>query len=252
MTAHLHEYFGAQLDPLLVRYTAGLLGLANRRVQVKTADTIAADNFTWSRRDNFANGPAFPTGSTGSNFYFVAKNEVTLTAPATNQIGLAFHHWLKDGVAFTGNTNRTLTVNTSAVPIPAGGVIYTADFNADLDSDGMPDWWEQQYFAGHVDGSADSDGDGLMNRDEYLAGTVPTNNASSFGIVSVDGFSVTWATVPGKTYKILYADTLAGSWLEDLPSSQITAQAGQNTLTYTDTTAAGQTQRFYRVRLVLP
>jgi len=252
MTAHLHEYFGAYLDPLLVRYNAGLLGLANRRIQVKTADAITAANFIWSRRDNFANGPTFPAASTGTNFYFVAKSEVTLTAPITNQSGHAFHHWLKDGVAFAGNTNRTLTVNTTAAPIPATGVIYTADFNADLDSDEMPDWWEQQYFSGHANPNADADGDGVKNLHEYLAGTVPTNSASAFGIVTVNGFTVTWSTVPGKTYKVLYNDTPGGPWQEDLPSSQITAQAGQTTLFYTDATATGVAKRFYRIRLVLP
>ena len=252
MTEHLHDYFCAQLNPLLVRYNAGLLGLANRRIVVKTADTIAADNFAWSRRDNFAKDPLFATGSTGSNFYFVAKSEVTLTAPATNQIGRAFHHWLKDGVAFSGNTNRTLTVNTAEAPIPAGGVVYTADFHTDLDSDGMPDWWEQEHFGGDADPNADSDGDGLDNRYEYLAGTVPTDSASAFRIVSISGFTLTWSSLPGKTYQVIYAASPAGPWQEDLPGSQITAQAGEIELTYTDSNADNETQRFYRVRLVLP
>jgi hypothetical protein len=252
MSGHLHEYFGAYLDPLLVRYNAGLLGLANRRVAIKTLDVVAADNFTWSRRDNFGNGPAFSAGTSGSNFYFVAKSEVTLTAPATNQAGCAFHHWLKDGALFTDNTNCTLVLNTAATPIPAGGVIYTADFNADLDNDRMPDWWEQQYFGGHADPDADADGDGLSNRSEYLAGTVPTNSASSFVFAAVSGPAITWSTVPGKTYKVLYADTPAGPWLEDLPNAQVTAGAGQSQLSYSDTTASGVERRYYRIRLALP
>jgi hypothetical protein len=252
MTGHLHDYFGAYLDPLLVRYNTGLLGLANRRVTIKTLDTVAAGNFTWSRRDNFANGPAFTVDSTGSNFYFVARSDVTLSAPATNQSGRAFHHWLKDGAPFADNTNRTLTINTAAAPVPAGGVIYTADFNTDLDNDGMPDWWEQQYFGGHANPDADPDGDGLSNLSEYLAGTGPTNNASSFVVSAVSGFTITWSTVTGKTYKVLYADAPAGPWLEDLPNSQVTATAGQSQLTYSDTTAGSVGERFYRIRLVMP
>jgi hypothetical protein len=130
MSGHLHQYFGAALAPLLVRYNAGLLGLANRRVSIKTLDTVAADNFTWSRRDNFANGPAFTAGATGSNFYFVARSAVTLSAPANDHSGRPFHHWLKDGAPFVDNTNRTLVINTPSAPIPAGGVTYTAGYLA--------------------------------------------------------------------------------------------------------------------------
>jgi PKD repeat protein len=128
MTSHLHQYFGGSLSPLVTRYLAGLLALANRCVTVKTLDSIAADNFNWSRRDNFANGPTFSTGAAGSNFYFVVKSDVTLTAPATDQSGRPFDHWLKDGAPFSGNTIRTLTINTAAAPIPAAGVTYTAAY----------------------------------------------------------------------------------------------------------------------------
>ncbi len=255
MTGHLHEYFGAYLDPLVVRYNAGLLGLANRRVQIRTADSIPADNFNWSRRDNFATGPTFTADAAGFNFYFVAKSQVWLTAPATNQAGHAFHHWLQDGAVFAGNTNRTLTINTAAAAIPAGGVIYTADFNADLNSNGLPDWWEQQYFGGPADPEADPDGDGLKNSDEYLAGTIPTDPSSRFAItrvVSGDGMTVEWTAVAGKTYQVLYRDALDGTWQQDLPNSQITAPSGQTALSYTDTTIGSGDKRFYRIRLVLP
>jgi len=86
MAGHLHDYFGEFLHPLLVRYQAGLLALANRRVTVNTVDGIPASSFTWSRRDHFGNGPSF---SAGTNFYFAAKSEVTLTAPVTNAVGRA-------------------------------------------------------------------------------------------------------------------------------------------------------------------
>jgi len=213
MTGHLHEYFGTYLDQLIVRYNAGLLGLANRRVTVSTVDSIAASDFTWSRRDNFANGPVF---AAGSNFYFAAKSEVTLTAPVTNQAGRAFHRWLKDGVVFAGNTNRTLTINTAGAPIPAGGVIYSADFHADLDSDGMPDWWEEQYFgtSSGISSNADFDGDGLSNWQEYRAGTNPTDALSRFAItnivaVGVGGqFILHWPSVSGKQYRVTASTNL--------------------------------------------
>jgi hypothetical protein len=46
----------------------------------------------------------------------------------------------------------------------------------DRDGNGLPDWWEAQYF-GHIgtDPNADSDGDGLTNWEEYKLGLDPLN-----------------------------------------------------------------------------
>ncbi len=54
------------------------------------------------------------------------------------------------------------------------GTIYRID-PADTDSDGVPDWWETAYFgnATAATATADTDGDGFTNRDEYLAGSDP-------------------------------------------------------------------------------
>jgi len=128
MTDHLHQYYGYQLYPLAVRYNAGLLGLANRRVTVKTADPTQANNFLWGRRDNFGNGPTFNTAFSGAHFYFAAKSPVTLTAPASNAVGRPFVRWLRDGSTFAGNTSRTITMNDSSLTIPARGVTYTAEY----------------------------------------------------------------------------------------------------------------------------
>ena len=130
MTDHLHQYYGNYLYPLTVRYNAGMLGLANRRVTVKTADSTQANGFSWGRMDNFGNGPTFNTASSGQNFYFAAKSQVTLTAPASNTGGRAFLRWLRDGATFLGNASRTITINDSSQAIGANGVIYSADYTA--------------------------------------------------------------------------------------------------------------------------
>jgi hypothetical protein len=55
---------------------------------------------------------------------------------------------------------------------------------ADVDADGLPDWWELQHFAGLAHfGSSDSDSDELTSLEEYLLQTNPTSAAS---IVSRD------------------------------------------------------------------
>jgi len=127
MTDDLHEYYGKHLFPLTVRYNAGLLGLANRRVTVK-ADTALAKGFSWGRKDNWGNGPAFDTDSGGTSFYFAARSQVSLTAPAVSEAGQPFLGWLKNGTAFAGNRNRTIVINTATSWIPADGVTYTAEY----------------------------------------------------------------------------------------------------------------------------
>ena len=102
----------------------------------------------------------------------------------------------------------------------------------------------------------DFDGDGMSNLNEYLAGTTPTSAASVFKVeqsnLTSDGFSIIWQSVPGKTYKVLYADSPGGPWREDLPNPQQTAADGQTRLSYSDTTIGTATKRSYRVRVLGP
>jgi subtilisin family serine protease len=130
----------------------------------------------------------------------------------------------------------------------------------DTDSNGLPDWWEKTYFnqLTGIDPNSDSDRDGQTNLREFLSGTSPADaqsalRVSSFVKNNVGSSSIiTWASVPGKTYQVLHDALLTDTWLADLPNSQITAAAGQTSLSYTDTTAGGANQRFYRIEIVLP
>jgi hypothetical protein len=69
---------------------------------------------------------------------------------------------------------------------------------------------------------------------------------------AASGFAVIWPSVPGKTYKVLYAVHPGGPWEEDLPDSEVTAGVGETTKTYTDYTLGSAITRFYKVKLVVP
>ncbi len=120
--------------------------------------------------------------------------------------------------------------------------------------------WQLQYFGctncPNAAPAADPYGKGMSNTNQFLAGLNPTNSASVFRVSKVapnsSGFLVSWPSVPGKTYKVLYSDSPGGPWQEDLPSSQITADTGQTSLSYTDATIGSAVRRFYRIRLVTP
>ncbi len=81
----------------------------------------------------------------------------------------------------------------------------------DTDSDGLPDDWEQTYFgsATGADSGEDSDGDGVDNGGEYVAGTNPRTNVSVLAVASLasatsgmDSLVFRWPSVTGRVYSI--------------------------------------------------
>lgn len=82
-------------------------------------------------------------------------------------------------------------------------IIVRAAGATDTDGDGIPDGWEQQHF-GSATGAvatADTDGDGALNWEEYVSDTIPTNGASIFTnrIVQAAGLGIFSLTVPAPT-----------------------------------------------------
>ena len=77
----------------------------------------------------------------------------------------------------------------------------------DADGDGIPDAWEALYAAGRNgheglnamadDATADNDGDGRTNWEEYVAGTDPLDENSVFSVRTVDFADGTMAVTAG-------------------------------------------------------
>lgn len=96
--------------------------------------------------------------------------------------------------------------------------LLVTGLTGDYDGDGMPDNWEIGYFDNSTGATAyaDSDGDGMDNLSEYIAGTDPTNPGSYLGIDSFsvlpppdeDSVVVGWDGVPGRVYNLYRTESL--------------------------------------------
>ena len=96
------------------------------------------------------------------------------------------------------------------------------EFVLDSDADLICDEWELSRGLSPynpADAESDSDGDGMTAREEYLAGTDPSDPSSRLTIVAMQavrdsvegedkGTVIAWTTVHGRDYTVLYADEL--------------------------------------------
>ena len=158
-------------------------------------------------------------------------------------------------VLTTDAGNYTVIITNAA----SSGVISSAaslTVLADSDGDGLPDVWMVQYF-GHTNALAsdhsraldDPDGDGMLNGQEYMAGTNPTNAASYLKVEALANCGqavVNFAAVSNRTYIVSYTDGLEPSnWMT---LTNVAPRSTNWNVTIPDPTA--HTNRFYR--LVIP
>jgi len=217
----------------------------------------------------------------------LAENTLGAMVFGTNGVYDAGFQWDMTGTTFTSafevvyisiDPSNTVTEveernNTAAVQVMT---------SLDTDSDGLLDG-EEERLGTRVD-LADTDGDGLSDTDEVrlhetnpllkdsdsdganddqeiAAGTDPHSATDIFTITSVDGtqtevMSVTWNAKAGKTYQVESAYALGGPWssapaVEQEFGASLQAATTNGTLRYCDF-QLGQTNRFYKVRIVGP
>lgn len=100
----------------------------------------------------------------------------------------------------------------------------------DVDGDGLPDGWETEYFGGtDRDGTGDFDGDGRLDRDEWVDGFHPANPGLRQALTILanpDGSRLlTWNSQEGRSYTILRAVNMEGF----IPIATAIPSAGQQT-----------------------
>jgi hypothetical protein len=114
-------------------------------------------------------------------------------------------------------------------------VVFQGNYTfADANTNGISDAWEQNYF-GEVSpgytGLVDSDGDGVSDYAEFVAGTDPTLPSSRFRISAINRLGdgsvrLTWTSVSGRGYRIygssnLISWTAASAWIQAVSGTTI-------------------------------
>lgn len=199
------------------------------------AATAGNLKFYWTRLDSSAGG-ANLIGTAQMNGDLPAK-------PADVCIGNETRDAGGSSGPFQGLIDQ---VRVSDIARAAGAFM----FNGDTDNDTLPDAWEIANF-GDLDetASGDFDGDGTLNRTEFLLNLEPDNGSSFFSAAFAAGSTVQWQGVAGLQFNVERSTTLeAGSWTA-LNPSPIVAVNGLNSFPDASPPAG---RAFYRVVLLTP
>ncbi|MGD1017869.1 MAG: fibronectin type III domain-containing protein [Verrucomicrobiia bacterium] len=219
------------------------------------ATAVSANQINLSWTDNFGDANRFgierATSSTGP-WAEIGTVDSTVTTYSDTGVGCGqpYYYGICAYNAVAGSPYSNIaTADTSTV---------------DTDGDGIPDCWMLQYF-GHPTGQSndnslatdDPDGTGFTVLQDYLVGLDPTNNASSFRIISIvpSGIDllVTWTMGSGKTNALqATGGDATGNYSSDNFTDIFTVTNTVGTTTnYLDTGATTNfPARYYRVRLV--
>ena len=182
-----------------------------------------------------------------------------------------FRMWnYNSGVNGENNEGRNFYVNDLRVRDIQSLVVVTGDsvrvvLAADGNDDGLPDWWQRQYWGSEDDPDAapgaDEDEDGFPNDQEYRLGTNPRVKESGLilnpGVV-LDGQypRINWISVGGRTYSAQFSTNLLapdGGFVQFLevtetaPTGVETNRSATHSLPLQDTGT-----RHYRVKLLSP
>ena len=243
---------------LFGRYDQSLVATFNLGGAISVADDqliVASPSGTVSA---FAAQPAVTFNPPGGTF----STPVNVVLSAADPNGRIYY--TVDGTAPTlesawVNSGQTVRVNWSgkirAILVRGSSISRIAEANftmTDADADGLPDWWEGQNFGslGIASASTDTDGDGISDYAEFIAGTNPRDPSDKFELgqtiqtLASGQIQITWASKTDRIYLLQESPNLV-DW-----SDNTTPLLGTGA-TMLQTRTMGASHTFYRLR-VLP
>ena len=190
------------------------------------------------------------TGS-GAQTWRIVSQPVSGTIGLSNNIATYF-----PGEGFVGTDNFTFAANSGYRDsnLATGTVVAVA---ADSVGDGIPDWWRALHFGGNGTttnslsaATADPDGDGLTNLQEYLAGTDPMDYRSTIRLIGINttgaNIGVVFQSALGQRFQVERRDQLtSGSW--SVVKTNVWGKTDEVSLI--DSNAMVLPYRFYRITL---
>jgi hypothetical protein len=148
-----------------------------------------------------------------------------------------------------------LGTDGSGKSLASGPVTIEVQGEADTDGDGMPDGWEVTHglVVGIDDSQGDGDGDGMVNIDEYVAGTLPDDSTSYLKIERVGGVAgggeaptISFQGLAGKSYGVQWAEALPGGVWNVVSNTPVLPS--DQWVTVLDLTATNAPHRYYRLQ----
>ena len=152
----------------------------------------------------------------------------------------------------TNAGNYTVAITNILGPATRLSDVAILTVLADTDRDGMPDTWENLYGfnpQNAADAFLDSDGDGVLNWKEYVAGTDPRDPASYLAISRLDKnpaqAAVTFNAVSNRAYTVQFSDALGTPWS---PLQSLSSRPTNRVVSVIDPGATNRA-RFYRLSI---
>jgi hypothetical protein len=229
--------------------------------------TASPGSYSWASlpttlrlgQNNITIGVGSPNLPTSVATFAISGNGLTIGAPTylANAFGSGLN-FISAVVSVSTNATpgmRTFTVTQAGNVAQANGFVEILPSVPDYNFDGLDDTFQRKWFplftATNAAPAADPDGDAFPNSSENIAGTNPTNAASLLKIDSItnnaSGATVTWRSVPGKNYQLLFRSPITNATWTAVGAPVIAAGATASKLDPATVTS----NRFYRVQ-VLP
>lgn len=182
----------------------------------------------------------------------VARYEIYADGAPAPAVSLTENYWIHTGLAANStHSYRLAYVLANGQRSALSPATTNRTWGVDGNGDGLPDNWQAAHWgsagAPLAGPDVDSDGDGVTNYQEFLAGTDPTNPASVFRsrvLRAGGGWELRWNAVPGLVYQVERASSLAeAGWFP--VGYPIVATGGSLSLNVT-----AQGPGFYRIQRV--